>query len=365
MRLLCRHNALLSIGSVVLMFALVVPALGQPSRGFERDGEPIDAGLVVIDGRLIEKPYTIVTGDDNQISINGQAIGEMFGANWRSITGETDGAVQADDLGRGDRDRRSRWRDGPRWSAASLIARGLIQDGAVWIVTDVGYASIARYSVPEVVDILASDVSVAMKAEELASLSSRRVPEAFWTVLAERSVVTDAVKAEAQVIEEELDTLRKSEKDEASAGSGYSALMPVLSIAGVLLAIAVLVHTLRRSWDAPVEHRGWRHIDPTGQRTRAVFQLAAVLVLLNGLDLLFTIIANRTGQFVELSPIGDVMINNPVALGFYKTTLVAVGVGILLFLRQRRAAEVTAWWLCALYMLVLVRWVAVNTVMIA
>lgn len=240
------------------------------------------------------------------------------------------------------------------------------------VVSDLGTAVIYDNRLPDYVDVVTSDASSADKIDALGALGPRRADPRLWQALLAQGPPSPALRERASIIRKQQDEaearrLAKLNEQERAARAGelYQWVLPMASIGGVLLALAVLLHTLRASWSLPIEQRAWRHIDPTGQRTRAVIQLVAVLVLLNGLDLVFTLLAQQTGQFFELNPVGERFIDSPVALGYYKTTLVALGVGIILFLRQRRAAEITAWWLCAVYVLVLVRWVAVNTVMLA
>ena len=330
----------------------MLPAHAQPRSGQDLTGQPIEAGLVLIDGRTLERPYVVTIDDAGVVSVNGQAVGdERLLTLSRRASGGKEGR-------RGDRSARG------RRSGSAFLARGLERGSVFFVDTDLGLAIIPRMSLPAFVEILDSDESRADKLIRLGDISNRPAAEGVWSAVLDRGQPDELLLAEAEVVQAELDAMQ-ARLASSEAEADYSALLPLLAIGAVLAAIGVLIHTLRSSWSLPVDHRGWRHIDPTGKRTRTVVALVSLLVVLNGLDLLFTILAERTGRFVELNPIGEQMMHSPLALGLFKAMLVVVGVGIILFLRRRRLAELTAWWLCALYMLVLVRWVAVNNSLIA
>ena len=342
-----------------LLTAVCALEVDAQPRFEHEDRGPIDMGLVVIDGKVIPPPYTVATDADGRTMINGFVI-------------EVHAEERFDRPNRRDADERGERRRLSRRTPRRMLERGLEQDMVLMAVTDAGFVSFHMSYLPDFVDIVTGDASDSDKLASLEGLSQGFARSGPWEQVLELGLVDPALSDKAESVRQEL-AVAKAEREAREAeflkaeqaGKVYRVLLPVLSIGGVLIAIAVLIHTLRGSWSLPVEQRAWRHIDLTGARMRAVFQLAGVLVLLNGMDLVFTIIAQQTGEFSELNPLGERMIESPVVLGYYKTTLVAVGVTILLFLRHRRAAEVTAWWLCAVYMLVLVRWVAVNTVMVA
>jgi len=365
-----RVSGLVFAVALVLTLAVSWPlgANAQPRSGdrkYDANRDPIDSGLVVIDGEVLPPPYTVRADTQGETTVNGRPL-----RLWPTERFERDD--------HDDHDKERGWDDGRdrrrfmRWSPRRVIERGLEQDLVVMVITGEGHVSFHVDRLPDFVDTVTSKGSDADKIATLDAMSFSWNRSEPWQAIVDLGVVDPALHARAREVQTRLDeakarreAIKAQQRTEERRDKFYRALLPVLAIAGVLIAIAALLHTLRSSWSLPVEHRAWRHIDPTGTRTRAVVQLAAVLVLLNGMDLLFTILAQQTGQFFELNPVGERLIDSPVALGYYKTTLVAVGVGILLFLRRRRAAEITAWWLCALYMLVLIRWVAVNTVMVA
>ena len=349
----------LRVGRVVALLAgvMVLFFAGQARAqwGERADADqPIEQGLIVIDGKVLPPPYTVRTDAQGETTVNGLSV-----VGWFAEPGE-----RGDEDHVGDPDR---WQP-RRWTAQRVLSRWLERDRVFLVASGVGCVVIDLYQLPEFVEAVSGDQPEQEKLDRLAVLTYRPASDDLWRALIAAGVSDPELQrrsAQEKAQQDSFAAHREAHQDEQARRDIYQMLLPMLAIGGVLLAVAILLHTLRQSWDDPQEHRGWRHIDPTGKRTRAVIQLLAVLVLLNAMDLLFTILANQTGAFIELSPVAGELVNSPVALGFYKTTLVALGVCILLLLRQRRAAEVTAWWLCALYVLVLVRWVAVNTVLLA
>lgn len=345
----------------------------------EVEGVPIQKGAVVIDGQLIEGPYRVGQAG-GRLTINGRPVLVAYSPfdrreafeDWRGYERRSedrpDNASPRPTEGPAPAPGASPY-EGYRgyrgaWSSAEWVERRLNEEYLLVFSTDLGVAPIAGMMIPKYLEVMSLDVPVVEKIDRLNQLVDRPMYSAVWQAIIEDYRPDAELSAIGAEMAAQLELRRQAQSDKQVAGRLHL-MMPLVAFAAVLVAIGVLLRTHRAGLYDPPEQRLWRHVDPSGKRSRLVFQLLAVLVLLNALDLLFTLLAQRTGQFIELSPVGDRMITNPVVLGFYKTTLVALGAGILLFLRHRRAAEVTAWWLCALYILVLVRWAAVNTILVA
>lgn len=237
--------------------------------------------------------------------------------------------------------------------------------GLLVFVSDTGVAPIDRYLIPQFLEGVESDESLAAKVKALTNLTQRPIHSAVWQAIIEDYRSDPGLAQAANEINEEIQQLALERERRLNGGGLTNWIMPMAAIGAVLIGLGVLLRVHRVGLSEPRDYRVWRHIDTSGRRSRLVLQLIGLLILLNGLDLTFTLLAQQTGQFVELSPIGDRMISRPVMLGLYKATMVALGVGILIYLRQRRAAEIAAWWMCAVYVLVLVRWAAVNTLLLA
>ena len=90
---------------------------------------------------------------------------------------------------------------------------------------------------------------------------------------------------------------------------------------------------------------------------RVAVLLLAVWVL-NGFDLLFTILATRIGAFTELNPVAAIVLDsgNYAILAAYKISLVGLGSWILWHYRNVRFSEIGCWMMAMLYGGVALRW---------
>lgn len=325
-------------------------------------GMPIETGWVVLDGALIEPPY-IIGRQGRDITLNGQRVMTQDADGGREGLRRREGRGEGRaERGHADQDRR-RQRGGQ--FGAARIEHQLNSGNLIVMATDVGAATIGRISLPEFVEALASDESAAEKADALGRLVQRPAHSALWVATLEGYRPDARLSQAAAIVQEEAERREREKQAESARVGFFNWVMPMAAIGAVLAGLGVLLHVHRHGLKEPGSYRVWRHVDTSGRRSRVVFLLIILLLLLNGLDLAFTIIAQQTGQFAELSPIGDRLISTPMLLGMYKVAAVGLGVGLLFYLRQRRAAEVAAWWMCALYVLVLVRWAAVNTLIMA
>lgn len=92
-------------------------------------------------------------------------------------------------------------------------------------------------------------------------------------------------------------------------------------------------------------------------RPTRVVALVATLLVLNFLDLGYTLTESQRRSFVELNPVASgLLAGSPMLLVAYKATLSAVGCVILLSLRRSLAAELAAWLMVAVYVNLMSRW---------
>jgi len=119
-------------------------------------------------------------------------------------------------------------------------------------------------------------------------------------------------------------------------------------------AISPSVAPVRR----PLPARRWRRARayvraarrcPTARRSRRVVLLIALLLLISGFDLIFTLLASQTKSFEELNPLAARLIHMPAALVVFKLFLVAAASIILYALRARRLTEWACWGLSGAY----------------
>ena len=99
------------------------------------------------------------------------------------------------------------------------------------------------------------------------------------------------------------------------------------------------------------------------RRTLRVAVLLAAVCILNGLDLVFTLFADRIDMgkdalFVELNPVADAFLRTGLipSLICFKILMVLCGLGLLWKLRYSRLAVPACWLLLAAYICLSVRW---------
>jgi hypothetical protein len=97
---------------------------------------------------------------------------------------------------------------------------------------------------------------------------------------------------------------------------------------------------------------------PRAGRPLRVALLLALLIMLNGFDLGFSLLADRYDRLIEMNPVAAsfVLYDQWLPLAAYKLALVTVGVGILWRLRHRLLAECAAWAMVLAYVGVALRW---------
>lgn len=360
----------------LVLAGLVGAASGQPETGADAEiradaaddasredvlgGLPIEEGWVVIDGQLVAPPY-VIGREGDQLTVNGQLVLPLTQTADRRRAGRD----RRDGAGQGGRGEQNRGRGRGGLFSAEWVEARLMQGDLLVIVSDEGFALIQRYAIPQYLERVEADEPLTAKVMTLNSLSERPVHSAVWQAIIEDYRPDPRLTQAATEIREEIEQRALEREQRLRSGGWMNWFMPMAAIGAVLAGLGVLLRAHRIGLSESRDYRVWRHIDTSGRRSRLVLQLIGLLILLNGLDLAFTLLAQQTGQFVELSPIGERMITKPIMLGIYKAAVVALGVGILIYLRRRRAAEIVAWWMCALYVLVLVRWAAVNTLLLA
>ena len=88
------------------------------------------------------------------------------------------------------------------------------------------------------------------------------------------------------------------------------------------------------------------------------------IVCLSLLDLICTLAAHQAGVMHELNPLGGSLIGNPLALIAFKISITFGAAAMLYALRGHFSARRAAWWLCLVFVLVTVRWVAFNSLFV-
>ena len=96
--------------------------------------------------------------------------------------------------------------------------------------------------------------------------------------------------------------------------------------------------------------------DAFANRSRRVVLLLAMLCLVNGFDLAFTLLASRLSHFVEINPIAAALVQTTGALVAFKVLMVLLAFAILFYFRRHLVTELACWGLCGIYAVLAGRW---------
>ena len=97
---------------------------------------------------------------------------------------------------------------------------------------------------------------------------------------------------------------------------------------------------------------------------RVICRTLILVFVLSALDLLWTILAIRTGSMREINPLGSQFVDDPLSMTLFKASATAMAVCLLYTLRHHLLARKAAWWVCLVCTLVAARWVTFNSMFI-
>jgi len=96
--------------------------------------------------------------------------------------------------------------------------------------------------------------------------------------------------------------------------------------------------------------------NPHARRSRRVILMIVLLWIVSGFDLVFTLLADKAGGFIEANPIAAPLMDNPAMLVTFKILVVVMASIIILKFRKRLFTEIGCWVLCPTYILLSARW---------
>jgi hypothetical protein len=324
-------------------------------------GEPIDAGFLMVDGRAVARPYTVAREGDT-ITINAKVIPAAIET--YSRFGGRRGRVR-EGMGAGRRPGFRGEAARPQWSIEAVLENRL-REGSMVVVQQPDFAVVLPlYSAVSLIEVLESNDDLQTKLAAMQKLTPRPIHSSHWRGLIEAYQSSPWVVEEVTVKRAEWDARYPRGETTGRFTDWFIRAAPLVGLFASVLAIGVLIRSGLHTVRAPEESRRWGHVDTSGVRGRVVAQMLVVLLLLNILDLAFTVAAQQTGGFLEANPISRSFISNLGALMLFKLLLCGAAITVLMVLRRRRAAEMAAWWLCLVYTVVLLRWVTVNSVLMA
>ena len=310
------------------------------------DGEPIHSGILIDDGVYVSPPYT-VAWSGTELLLNGRPLPRQL-ADARDDE-ESDGPM-------------SRGRRGFNSSSqmAGRMERQLSQ-GVLVVRTAGGNAAI--FSDLTAVEVLETLCSVDAREKQVATLLAtpgQSFDSRDWGRIVDRFEVSADVQSVLAQLRSDCDKLFSGMEivhDGVGRSHSYA-----LTVAGMLLAVVGFgtVLTLR-----PTTGRSWSSIDNSRSAVSVVTRCALLIAVLSGFDLLCTILAGESSQFRELNPLASTLLGSTASLIGFKLAFTGLAVWILCYFRRYRGMQVASWWICLLLTLLTVRWVAVESLLMA
>jgi len=339
-----------ALAGVVLLVAFI--GAGAEAQSRQRPGpaasrgralEPVetDEGFVIIDGAYVPPPYTI-RWKWPAVSVNARPV---------LVT-------QRAQLGRrffaGGRADRVLPRRQVQYVADHLRSGGLILCRAAQapILVTPGRAL-------TILGILIGEDSVEAKVEKLAGVKGVPIPAAEWAGLA------GAFEASAELSERVEYWQARQAELEAGIVAGASpsrAIFTTITFGGFALAVWALGTLLRCR--PPLGCEGAeRHA--SGLWDRQVVQLVLVIVALGVHDLVCTLLAYDLGGLWELNPLVAPLLTHGPSVVVFKMGLTVGAAIIFLVARSCRLAQVGSWWVGVVYTILILRWTACSSILLA
>ncbi len=352
----------------ILLLFLQATALGMDdvqasaaAAGETIEGQPIDAGFVILDGEYLPRPYVVGRrGDD--LLVNGRLVAGGWFAEGRPGPGmgrgRGPGMGRGPGGGRGWPPRRTR-----QPNMLARVERRLTDNDLLIRLEDATVRFIASDEAILVLDALLSDAAREAKVRALMDLEGELISPAEWSGLVESfqptAELARIVRPLAEPYKRVLEQDRASHERLMSNGVFRSREMKyAVTVAAFVLAVLALGNLMSQR---PKIDARWRDVDSTGEGVPAVAKNVLLLVLLGLFDLACTFIAEQAGGFTEMNPLGTHLTGSPVALVSFKTAALVGACGILMALRRYRGAQVASWWLCLVCTVLAFRWLTYNS----
>jgi hypothetical protein len=106
-------------------------------------------------------------------------------------------------------------------------------------------------------------------------------------------------------------------------------------------------------------------IDDSPEMIRALNCSLIFVAVLSVGDLVLTILAGQAGQMRELNPLGSHLIHDTRHLFGFKVGATLPALGLLWLLRRHKRAQIAAWWICLILVIVTFRWLTIHSTFVA
>lgn len=172
----------------------------------------------------------------------------------------------------------------------------------------------------------------------------------------------DNVRATAEKMVRDADAARAEGELAIAANQRLSTWAYPLTVFGMLMSVVSFGHLLQ------FPPRGNPDLIPSRRRAelcRATVIFLIMVVILSGLDLVWTLLTSQAGRMNELNPIGRELLSDPWMLSMFKVVATFCSCGLLLMLRRHPRAQLASWWMCLICTLLTFRWLVLNSMFVA
>lgn len=331
------------------------------------EGQPIDSGFVILAARYLPPPYVVGRRED-EVYVNGHRVAaESLRVGHRGGPGPA--GRRGSPGRRGPPGPRSRAWGNLQYDAASTVAaiERRLADDALLIEFDGDTVVFIEYHQGiEALDILLSDASHAAKTKSLMEIGVAWISSARWAGLVEAfqptAELSQRVRASVAERDRRIEQVLANIRTQASSPPLSSKLTYGINVGGIALAVIALGSLLSHR---PNSSARWRELDTSGEGVPLVVRNIILVVLLGLFDLACTLVAQRSGGFWELNPLGSQLVDSPAALAGFKIPLLVLSAVILLTLRRYRGAQIASWWLCLVCTVLTFRWATYNSMFLS
>ncbi len=376
-----RFNGLKSRLVLGMLAGLLCDAL-SPATLSAAATEPVQAGFVFIDGRFVPGPYEIeespqgakINGHEVSFAKRGSRSDENYGTRFTSTNssyrvpgarmqgfGPSQGSPQGPPQG---------WRPGgpsrrDRESRAEMdweILRLQLANNALLIAFANTPALILQQREAECcLKVLADrDPAGVAQAELLEKLPTTANRDAVVKWLNEFQP-TEAFLTPALALVSNLEKLEAANYATIDANIRLQTFAYPLTMFGMVMSVLSLGHLLQsapRPRHEPI-NEAWQN-----DLIRATVYSLGLVIVLSGLDLVWTLLASQAGQMTEVNPIGNQLIGSASMLSLFKISVTLGSCGLLYFLRRHPRAQWASWWACLVCTVLTFRWLVLNSMFI-
>lgn len=218
-----------------------------------------------------------------------------------------------------------------------------------------------------VLETLLCDAMPDEKVQSLVEGRFARLSPSQWTDLVEDFQPTPALRERvAEAVEEDRRIVEGNHALHEQLMSAQIFRSEPVKYAVTILAMGLTVVAFGSLLSyRPAQRARWAEFDTDGDGVPIVLRNVAILFMLGVFDLALTLIAQQTGGFLEMNPLGGELIENPGALSAFKIVTLLGACFILVSLRRYRGAQIASWWLCLVCTVLTFRWLTYNSMFMA